>query len=232
MCDFFKLSDCRVFLKAVLNLNVDERFDSTQIQLSGWASMQPITRPRGFAQQKYTIENCLPQLLHGTRPSTPIPCEESGCPMVLTSPYPLMQPIGGVHTLHHPHASTGSHIVTMHVQQQPTDSVRHHHHPHTVRQAYTQTPPDSVLEHTSVMSTGQTYNPQVIQGVNPQLHSHGQQVGGHTTYMPAKRPLVAKIGAAGRRIADAVKQVGHHSRGHSAANSRHGSAGSSKSIVS
>ena len=214
----------------MLNLNVEERFDSTQIQLSGWASMQPITRPRGFAQQKYTIENCLPQLLHGTRPSTPFPCEESGCPRVLTSPYPLMQPIGCGPAFHHPHSSPGSHVVTMHVHQQPIDST--HHHSHAVRQAYTQIPSDSVTERTSATSTGPSYTPQVMQGVNPQLHSHGQQVGGQT-YTPAKRPLVAKIGAAGRRIADAVKQVGHHhNKGHSAANSRHGSAGSSKSIVS
>lgn len=214
----------------MLNLNVEERFDSTQIQLSGWASMQPITRPRSFSQQKYTIENCLPQLLHRTRPSTP--CEESGCPMVLTSPYPLMQPIGCGHNFHHPLSSTGSHVVTMHIHQEPADSV-HHHHSHAVRQAYTQIPSNSVAEHTSTTSTGPAYPPQAMQGVNPQLHSHGQQIGGQMqTYTQAKRPLVAKIGAAGRRIADAVKQVGHHSKGHSVTNSRHGSAGSSKSIVS
>lgn len=177
--------------------------------------MHPVTRPRGFAQQKYTIENCLPQLLHGTRPST---SEESGCPMVLTSPYPTLQPVsGGSHQ--HPH--TPSHVVTMHVQHQQQPADNGHNYPHqTVRQPFTtQVPPAD--------------SPQVMQGVSPQLHSHGQQ-GAHPSYTPtSKRPLVAKIGAAGRRIADAVKQVGHHSsRGHSANSSRHGSAGSSRSIVS
>ena len=76
--------------------------------------------------------------------------------------------------------------------------------------------------------------PQLITGVNPQMHSHGQSSSNsyaHTN-QSSRKPFVAKIGAAGRRIADAVKQVGHHGKGHSAASRHSTSAGSSKSIVS
>ena len=219
-------ADCRVFLKAVLNMKVEERFDSTQIQLSGWAGMQPITRPRGFSPQKYSIDNCLPQLLHAARPSTAAFSEDSGSRMVITSPYPSMQPIGGPMQ----NNTTTSHVVTMHVHQ-PVDPI---HHPHSVRQsAFTQTAPSECSTKPAPIPTIPP-PPQIIQGVNTQLHSHGQSVGvgggGQHSYTPVRRPLVAKIGAAGRRIADAVKQVGHHSKGHSS--SRHSSAGSNKSIVS
>ena len=224
MCVFF--SECRVFLKAVLNLNVAERFDSTQIQLSGWAGMQPITRPRGFSPQKYTIENCLPQLFHGARPSSCLPSEDSGSRLVLTSPYPSMQPLGG----------GGAAPVQYTSPFTPFSPI---HHPHSIRQStfvqQSATPSEWATKSAAIPTIPPP--PQIIQGVSPQLHSHVQSGGGGVVgggqhaYTPVRRPLVAKIGAAGRRIADAVKQVGHHhSKGHSS--SRHSSAGSSKSIVS
>ena len=212
-CYTFLPIECRHFLKAVLNLNVEERFDSAQIQISGWAGHQPINRPRGFVPQKYVIENCLPQLLHTARPSAPISNDASGCSMILTSPYPVMQPVGGGAHITHP--LPPSHVVTMHMHQPQVETV--HYPDHTVRQ--TSTPPVSTPPSP----------PQMIQGIGPQLHSHGQ-TGGHSYSTPVRRPFVAKIGAAGRRIADAVKQVGHHGKGHST--SRHSSAGSSKSTVS
>ena len=199
--------------------------------------MQPITRPRGFAPQKYSIENCLPQLLHGACPSSSLPSEDSGSRLVLTSPYPSMQPAGGGGPVQYTHPLSASHVVTMHNMHQ---SVDHIHHPHTVRQStFTQqnaTPSECAAKTAPIPTIPPP--PQIIQGVNPQLHSHVQSGGGASgggvgqhAYTPVRRPLVAKIGAAGRRIADAVKQVGHHhSKGHSS--SRHSSAGSSKSIVS
>lgn len=233
-------TECRVFLKAVLNLNVGERFDSTQIQLSGWAGMQPITRPRGFAPQKYSIENCLPQLLHSARPSTSLPSDDSGSHLVLTSPYPSMQParVGGTGPMQYTHPLSASHVVTMHNVHQSVDPI---HHPHSIRQStfvqQSATPSECAAKTAQTPIPTIPPPPQIIQGVSPQLHSHVQSGGGATgggvgqhTYTPVRRPLVAKIGAAGRRIADAVKQVGHHSKGHSS--SRHSSAGSSKSIVS
>ena len=227
-------SDCRVFLTAVLNLNTEERFDSTQIQLSGWAGMQPITRPRGFSPQKYTIENCLPQLLHGACPSTPIPSEESGgCRMVLTSPYPVMQPVIGSAYHPHPHLAPG-HVVTVHLHHQ--QAIDGHHLPHTMRQAFT-TPTDTSIPALPPPPT------QLIQPVNPQVHCHGQSSTTSTASQSSgqsynnnnanRRPFVAKIGAAGRKIADAVKQVGHHhNKGHSSSAGRRSSAGSNKSVVS
>ena len=230
------ISECRVFLKAVLNLNVAERFDSTQIQLSGWAGMQPITRPRGFAPQKYTIENCLPQLLHGTHPSPSLSMEGSGSHLVLTSPYPSLQPF----TL-----AGGAVGRTPMQYTPPLTPFSPIHHPHSIRQSTY-----SAVQQSSAATPGEWAAgssrpsvgiptipppPQIIQGINPQLHSHGQSssaavagaVGGGAGYTPVRRPLVAKIGAAGRKIADAVKGVGH-GKGHSSS-SRHGSAGSSKS---
>ena len=206
----------------MLNINVDDRLDSTQIQLSGWAGMLPQTRPRGFVPQKYAAENCLPQLLHSARASTPH--EEAGCRVILTSPYPVLQQLGPysaqTHSHHQQQQYSPSHNTQMY---QPADSVPQPSH--TVRQTF-----DAAVQATLIQPP-----PHLIQGVNPQLHSHGQTTGNAYTNAPSsasssRKPFVAKIGAAGRRIADAVKQVGHHGKGHPA--SRHSSAGSNKSMVS
>ena len=198
--------------------------------------MQPITRPRGFAPQKYTIENCLPQLLHGTHPSPSLSTEGSGSHLVLTSPYPSLQPF----------VVAGGAVGRTPMQYTPPlTPFSPIHHPHSIRQSTY-----SAVQQSSAATPGEWAAgssrpsvgiptipppPQIIQGINPQLHSHGQSssaavagaVGGGAGYTPVRRPLVAKIGAAGRKIADAVKGVGH-GKGHSSS-SRHGSAGSSKS---
>lgn len=194
--------------------------------------MQPITRPRGFAPQKYTIENCLPQLFHGTRPFPSLPLEDSGSRLVLTSPYPSLQPLGG--------GGAGAAGSLVQYTVPPLTPFSPIHHPHAIRQStfaqQSATPGEWVAGKSATAIPTIPPPPQIIQGVNPQLHSHVQSAGGGGgvggTYTPVRRPLVAKIGAAGRKIADAVKQVGHHhSKGHSSS-SRHSSAGSSKSIIS
>ena len=178
--------------------------------------MQPISRPRGFSPTKYSVDNCLPQLLHAARP---LSSEESGSRMVITSPYAVMQPIGSNNHGATYHAHTPTHV-TMHMHQQAVDGM---YHPHTIRQAF---PPSCT---SSVPSLPHPHHQMMMPGVNQQVHSHGQS--NAQVYTPnARKPFAAKIGAAGRRIADAVKQVGHHGKGHST--SRHSSAGSSKSIVS
>lgn len=191
--------------------------------------MQPITRPRGFAPQKYTIENCLPQLLHGARPLSSLPSEDSGSrQLVLTSPYPSLQPLGGG-------GGTGGGSMQYTPPFTPFSPINHPHS--SIRQStFAQqgpTPGEWAAGKSAAAIPTIPPPPQIIQGVSPQLHSHMQSGGGGGgAYTPVRRPLVAKIGAAGRKIADAVKQVGHHhSKGHSSS-SRHSSAGSSKSIVS
>lgn len=203
--------------------------------------MQPISRPRGFAPQKYTIENCLPQLFHGARPSPSLSMEASSSHLVLTSPYPSLQPftVGG--------AVGGSGVGggTLMQYTPPLTPFSPIHHPHSVRQSTY-----SAVQQSSAATPGEWAAgsskpsagiptipppPQIIQGINPQLHSHVQSsavagaVGGGAAYTPVRRPLVAKIGAAGRKIADAVR---HHSKGYSSPSSRHSSAGSSKSSTS
>ena len=128
-------TECRKFLLAILNTNVEQRLDSSQIITSEWPMMMLLEQPKHLIKShaaKYTIDNCLPPEIQ----------------------FPRQQPL-----------ATSSYTIT---SQAPV--------------------------HMTVLSQGMTH----------QVHPDP------TTATKTPRPLVAKIGACGRRIADAVKHVGNH----------------------
>lgn len=198
--------ECRGFIHCVLNMDIEARPNIQQILVADWTITEPSTRPIQLTpsnptyKYKYTVENCLPSFLHNTKSRTS--CSSSSLwAQTITAPYPSTQ--GYAHMMRQQFfkqkdAEKSSGAVMMMNTSAHSSS-------------------ESGVHDTSITSKGsvqyETAEVQSLEG-GSSLSLKGQ--GSH------HKKLASKIGACGRKIADAVKSV----KGPKGSRERSGSDGS------
>lgn len=164
-------------------MDIDARPNIQQILVADWTVTDPSTRPIQLTpsnptyKYKYTVENCLPSFLHHTKSRTS--CSSSSLwAQTITAPYP----------------ST-------------------HGYAHMMQQQYVK---QKEMEKCSAGGGMNTSPHSSDFGGNDSITSKGSvhyetaevpSEGGSTASLKGQKKLVSKIGACGRKIADAVKSV-------------------------
>lgn len=190
-------SECRGFIHSVLNMDIEARPSIQQILIADWTVAEPSTRPIQLSpsnpthKYKYTVENCLPSFLHHTKSRTS--CSSIWAQM-LTTPYPSTQ--GYAYSrIHHNN------------RQQQVPNNRYNSEGGSFS--------DSGGHAPSITSRGSAVYENAIDIQEGSSTFSLKQQASQT-----KKPLVSKIGACGRKIADVVKSVkGAKGRGDSAGTS-------------
>ena len=175
-------------------MNAKERLDSTGMLIAQWVMAESSNTAPAMTQHKvkYTLENSCPAAYQQMVVGPPQPH-----PYVMSAPAPPV-------IIQHPVALTpiGG---PYHIPAPPA-------HPHPPMVPLRPTRAEPVSQKTVVIS-----HRRVDTSVAPPEVETTPQV---ERLKSGQRPIVAKIGAYGRKIADAVKHVGHH---------RHTTSGSSSS---
>ena len=154
----------------MLDTNAKERLSSALLKETRWASMQPVSRPRGYVPQKYTIENCLPQLFHSAHShmSDPgVPSEAFGQRFVITAPYPTLQPMVEGGAMQPSYQFTSSDGVMTYAHHQPVAYANPNR-----RSTYTPRAAPNATEGASSLNSISQPHHQVTQRGAPRLHSH------------------------------------------------------------
>ena len=184
-------TECRGFIHCVLNMDIEARPNIQQILVADWTITEPTTRPIQLTpsnptyKYKYTVENCLPSFLHHTKSRTS--CSSSSLwAQTITAPYPSTH--GYAHMMRQQFFK----------QQQEMDKSAG-----TVMNSSAHSSIESGAHDSSITSKGsvQGYETADVQSIDgDSTQSLKGQGSGH-------KKLSSKIGACGRKIADAVKSV-------------------------
>ncbi len=179
-------------------MDIEARPNIQQILVADWTVTDPSTRPIQLApsnptyKYKYTVENCLPSYLHHTKSRTS--CSSSSLwAQTITAPYP----------------STQGYAYMM--QQQYYKMQAQYAEKNGVINTSAQSSSESGGNDISTASKGSMVYETPIADV-------GSSEGGDSTLSlkgqgsQHKKQLVSKIGACGRKIADAVKSVKRDSK--------------------
>lgn len=177
----------------MLNMDIEARPNIQQILVADWTVTDPSTRPIQLApsnptyKYKYTVENCLPSYLHHTKSRTS--CSSSSLwAQTITAPYP----------------STQGYAYMMQQQYYKMQAQ------YAEKTSAINTSAQSSSNDISTASKGSML-------YETPLAEMGSSEGGSTLSLKGqgsqhKKPLVSKIGACGRKIADAVKSVKRDSK--------------------
>lgn len=172
----------------MLNMDIDARPSIQQILIADWTVAEPSTRPIQLSpsnpthKYKYTVENCLPSFLHHTKSRTS--CNSLWAQM-LTTPYPSTQ--GYAYSRMHQHN---------HRQQLPNN---------VMMNTGGGSSSESGGRAPSITSRGSAFGYENATDLQSNEGSSSFSLKQQTSH--SKKPLVSKIGACGRKIADAVKSV-------------------------
>ena len=186
------MTECRGFIHCVLNMDIDARPSVQQILVSDWTRAEPSTRPIQLTpsnpsnKYKYTVENCLPSYLHHTRSRTSLTSASSLWAQSITAPYPTTTAYAAM--IHRQYAK--------HRANEGDTPICSNNMPSSTADAEM-----AILsKRSSLVQGGQ--EPLDVQSIG-----EGSSLSLKRQYSHSKRPLVSKIGACGRKIADAVKSV-------------------------
>ncbi len=166
-------------------MDIDARPNIQQILISDWTKAEPSTRPVQITpsnpnnKYKYTVENCLPSSLHHTKSRTSCSSNSSQWEQTITAPYP----------------TTKAYVTK--IQQQYSKK----------KEAEAGEEMDSsTMQSTSI---GTEINILTKGTVRNQETVDLQSLEGSSSMSlkDQKKPFVSKIGACGRKIADAMKSV-------------------------
>lgn len=178
-------AECRGFIHCVLNMDIEARPGIQQILMADWVVTEPSTRPIQLSPSnpahkfKYTVENCMPAFLHHTKSRT-------SCSTIwdqaLTTPYPSTQ------------GYAYSRMNQSNRQQFPNNVM--------MTAGGGSSSGDSAGRVQSTTSKGSAV------GYDAALSHEGSSTFSLKQQKSnSRRALVSKIGAAGRKIAGAVKSV-------------------------
>lgn len=184
----FMFTECRGFIHCVLNMDIEARPNIQQILVADWSITDPSTRPIQLTPSnptykfKYTVENCLPSFLHHAKPRTSCSSSSSLWAQTISAPYPSTQ--GYAYMMHQQYFKS----------HQENDKSMHtaNTSAHSSSESGVHDPSkESVLGY-------ETADVQSIEGGSSlSLKDQGSQ----------HKKLASKIGACGRKIADAMKSV-------------------------
>lgn len=166
-------------------MDIEARPSAQQILVSEWSRIEPTSRPIQLTpanpnhKYKYTVENCLPSFLHHTKSRTSCSSNPTLWSQMIRAPYPTTQAYAVmIHQQYCKQLSGGDKAARTHSSTTATE-----------------------LDNSAIANGT---------AVQEDLHSLGEcstmSLKGHYSAQQ-KRPLVSKINACGRKIADAMKSV-------------------------